>query len=171
MLYHDCYSSPIGKLFIVADEEALLRIDFENKSDVIEEIEPYAINHQKIFTIDNLVLQKTKAWLENYFRREYPSSIPPIRFEGSAFRVLVWKLLLNIPYGKTISYSELGSLVAKERGLEKMSAQAIGQAVGKNPISIIVPCHRVIGKKGELVGYGGGIDRKKFLLELERRNT
>ena len=87
--------------------------------------------------------------------------------KGTDFRMTVWKMLLDIPYGETVSYGDIAKAIAKRRGIEKMSAQAVGNAVGHNPISIIVPCHRVVGSKGSLTGYGGGIKRKKELLRLE----
>jgi len=165
MTYTHFYSSPIGKLFIVANKDSLLRLDFENSRYIQKHDTNIA---QDISKSNSFILQETKRWLDNYFGGKVNSSIPSIKLEGTPFRVLVWNLLLNIPYGKTVSYGELSTLVAEKRGVKKIAAQAIGQAVGKNPISIIVPCHRVIAKNGLLTGYGGGLERKRFLLELEK---
>jgi len=172
-LHTASYFSPIGNLFIIAGERALLRIDFEDER-LQEKIKAVSV-HNLLLKVNvasfhlHPVLLETKNWLDAYFDGNNLPPAPSIYFEDTPFRMLVWKMLLHIPYGQTISYKELACMVAKERGIKRMSAQAIGQAVGHNPISIIVPCHRVIGSKGELTGYGGGLIRKKFLLELENR--
>lgn len=120
---------------------------------------------------DDKVLVETKKWLDRYFNGESPSinelEINPI---GSEFRKAVWKILCDIPYGKVLTYSDIAKIIAKKKGVEKISAQAVGGAVGHNPISIIVPCHRVVGKGGSLTGYAGGIDRKVYLLNHEGVN-
>ena len=120
---------------------------------------------------DDKVLVETKKWLDRYFNGESPSinelEINPI---GSEFRKAVWKILCDIPYGKVLTYSDIAKIIAKKKGVEKISAQAVGGAVGHNPISIIVPCHRVVGKDGSLTGYAGGIDRKVYLLNHEGIN-
>ena len=102
--------------------------------------------------------------------RVWPGFLPKIRFIGSPFRISVWKILLQIPYGEVITYNDIAKEMSRQRGIKKMSAQAVGGAVGHNPISIIVPCHRVVGTNGSLTGYGGGIDRKVKLLMLENVN-
>ena len=118
---------------------------------------------------DEKILVEAKKWLDRYFAKENPSikeiSLAPI---GGEFRQKVWKILCEIPYGKTTTYGEIAKRIAKEMDKEKMSAQAVGNAVGHNPISIIIPCHRVVGKDGSLTGYAGGIEKKRILLELER---
>ena len=119
---------------------------------------------------DNIeVFQRTKAWLDRYFRGEKPEiselSLAPI---GNDFRQNVWKILCEIPYGEVITYGDIAKQIAKKRGLLHMSAQAIGGAVGHNPISIIIPCHRVVGANGNLTGYAGGINTKIKLLEHEK---
>lgn len=167
MLYSESYQSPIGKLVIVVDETNLLRLDFEDSKEMQKKVESIALSHSNSKS-DYTVLKETKNWLDNYFNGKINTFLPAIKLQSSPFRMLVWNLLLDIPYGKTCSYGELGAIVAKKREMKKMSAQAIGQAVGKNPISIIIPCHRVVGYDGKLTGYGGGIEKKKFLLELER---
>ena len=111
--------------------------------------------------------RKRKKWLDVYFSGEEPKFTPPLHPDGSTFRQAVWKILLQIPYGQTITYGEIARKMAEMKNVSRMSAQAVGGAVGHNEISIIIPCHRVIGTNGSLTGYAGGIDRKLSLLELE----
>lgn len=113
------------------------------------------------------VFDQTKRWLDLYFSRREPGFTPALNPAGSAFRRAVWEILLKIPYGKTTTYGQIAREIAAARGLAKMSAQAVGGAVGHNEISIIIPCHRVVGTHGSLTGYAGGIDRKIKLLQLE----
>ena len=108
-----------------------------------------------------------KRWLDLYFGGQKPDFLPPLHPEGTAFQKSVWDILLEIPYGKTISYGEIAGHIALKQGISRMSAQAVGGAVGRNPISIIIPCHRVVGADVSLTGYAGGLDRKIKLLELE----
>ena len=114
------------------------------------------------------VLKQTKEWLDLYFAGKEPEFLPPLAPEGSEFQKKVWKILLMIPYGKTMTYGEIGRKVAEMSGKKTMSAQAVGGAVGHNPISILIPCHRVVGTNGSLTGYAGGIEKKIGLLKLER---
>lgn len=117
------------------------------------------------------LLQETAYWLEQYFAGKRPDPCDlPLDPDGSDFRKEVWSILRGIPYGEVITYGDIAGEIAKRHGKNKMSAQAVGGAVGHNPISIIIPCHRVIGANGNLTGYGGGIRTKIFLLELERVN-
>jgi methylated-DNA-[protein]-cysteine S-methyltransferase len=116
------------------------------------------------------VFETLKIWLEGYFtgkKREHNILLSP---EGTAFQVKVWNILRQIWYAKNITYGEIAKLLAHDMKLPKMSAQAVGGAVGHNPISILIPCHRVVGANGSLTGYAGGIDKKQFLLELENKN-
>ena len=117
------------------------------------------------------ILEKTKYWLDRYFKGEKPSidelDLSPL---GSDFRKSVWKILCEIPYGEVITYKDIADTIAKKKGLKKMSSQAVGGAVGHNPISIIIPCHRVVGTNGSLTGYAGGIDKKVYLLKHEKVN-
>ena len=113
------------------------------------------------------VFQTTKRWLDLYFQGKIPDFMPALRLEGTPFRKAVWEILLSIPYGQTMTYGEIASKLAEQRGLPRMSAQAVGNAVGHNPISIIVPCHRVVGSDGSLTGYAGGVEKKAALLALE----
>ena len=114
------------------------------------------------------ILRETVEWLDLYFAGKCPSFTPPLAPKGTPFRQEVWQLLLDIPYGKTTTYGELAGKLAARRGLKSMSAQAVGGAVGHNPISLIIPCHRVLGSDGSLTGYAGGTDKKQALLELEK---
>lgn len=108
-----------------------------------------------------------KRWLDVYFSGREPDFLPPLRYDSTPFRRLICEIMLTIPYGKTMTYGQIAAEAAKRLGAEKMSAQAVGGAVGHNPISLMIPCHRVVGTSGSLTGYGGGIARKVKLLELE----
>ena len=123
----------------------------------------------EIIEKDDETLIQTKKWLDSYFNGEKPLinelDLNPL---GTNFRKEVWEILCEIPYGKTTSYKDIADKIAKKRGIEKMSAQAVGGAVSHNPISIIIPCHRVVASNGELTGYAAGIDKKKFLLIHEK---
>ena len=113
------------------------------------------------------VFDETKRWLDTYFDGKEPEHTPPLRLKTSEFRREVWEIMLTIPYGATMTYGEIAKKIAEKRGMSTMSAQAVGGAVGHNAISIIIPCHRVIGSDGSLTGYAGGIERKLALLKLE----
>ena len=159
--YIESFPSPIGELTLGSDGEFLTGLWLADQkyfmADVVE------IASEKPLPI----FQETKAWLERYFRAENPGPIPAVRPQGSEFRQCVWELLVEIPYGKLVTYGELAQKVGAQRGMAKMSSRAVGGAVGHNPVSIIIPCHRVVGANGSLTGYGGGIARKIALLELE----
>ena len=120
---------------------------------------------------DSWIFTLTKKWLDMYFSGEIPHFLPPLALQGSSFALLVWQELLKIPYGSTTTYATMATKIAQQRGLAKMSAQAIGGALKRNPISIIIPCHRVIGANGGLIGYAGGLEKKKILLRLENLTT
>ena len=113
------------------------------------------------------VFEETIKWLDIYFSGEIPDFTPELSIHSTPFRKAVWDILMTIPYGQTMTYGEIAEILAQQTGKKKMSAQAVGGAVGHNPISIIIPCHRVVGADGNLTGYAGGLDRKSFLLELE----
>ena len=113
------------------------------------------------------VLSEAKRWLDIYFTGREPDFTPPLHPIGSVFRQAIWEILLQIPYGQTTTYGEIARQLAAKLGLPRMSAQAVGGAVGHNEVSIIIPCHRVVGTSGSLTGYAGGIDKKVKLLELE----
>ena len=161
---HYChYSSPIGALLLAEKNGALVGLWLEG-----EKYFPDTEGWAEICTEASPVLKSACRWLDAYFAGEQPEGFPlPMAPEGSPFQKLIWGLLMDIPYGETVTYGELSRLAAAELGKERMSAQAVGGAVGRNPISIIVPCHRVLGAKGSLTGYAGGLDRKLWLLKHE----
>ncbi len=156
------YGSPMGDLFLVADETGLIQLGFEEQNPCFQNME-FEMEEK------SLVLEKAKQWLDVYFSGREPDFMPPLSRQGTRFQQEVWKILCDIPYGETRTYGEIAGQVAKIRGKRKMSAQAIGGAVGKNPILLMVPCHRVVGAGGSLVGYAGGVDRKERLLALEQK--
>lgn len=164
MSYITYYQSPIGKLLLASDD-ALIGVWFEDQKYYASTLT------EPIIEKDDLdIFKQTRSWLDQYFLGMQPSiSDIALNFKGSDFRKRVWQILCEIPYGETMTYQDIALIIAKERGITKMSAQAIGNAVGHNPISIIVPCHRVIGSHGELTGYAGGLDKKEYLLMHEKK--
>lgn len=163
MIYTTYYNSPIGKLLLASKENKLIGLWIEGQKYYLSGIEDEITKND-----DEKILIETKKWLDRYFNGEKPCSneldLAPI---GSKFRKNVWDILCKIPYGKVITYNDIAKEIAKKRKINKMSAQAVGGAVGHNPISIIIPCHRVIGTNGSLTGYAGGLDKKEYLLKLE----
>ncbi len=161
-IYKTECNSPIGKLTLCATEYALVGVWIEGQKYFADTVlNPIEKEDLKVF-------DDTKKWLEEYFNGNKPSVKDlPLTPIGNDFRQKVWKILCEIPYGETITYGEIAKIIAKGKCIKKMSAQAIGGAVGHNPISIIIPCHRVVGKNGNLTGYAGGLDVKKYLLKLE----
>ena len=158
-IYH--YSSPLGVLRIQTSEEYILSIHYTNLNAADMPASNKSCNVEPV--------QEVCRWLDAYFTgAALNSANMPISFNGTPFQNSVWKHLLEIPYGQTVTYGQIAKVIAQERGTRKMSPQAVGQAVGANPISILVPCHRVIGAKGKLTGYAGGIDRKIWLLSHEQ---
>ncbi len=154
----------MGEILLAADEIGLTGLWFDGEKFYADSLDP---EHEE----RNVpVFEVVKKWLDIYFSVREPDFMPPVHMIGSEFRQQVWKLLREIPYGETITYGGLAKRLARERGLERMSAQAVGGAVGHNEISIIVPCHRVVGSDGSLTGYAGGIDKKERLLILEGVN-
>ena len=164
MIYISHYPSPLGDILLASKNNELIVLWFEGQKYYLGSIKEETKEKN-----DEEILIKTKNWLDSYFKGERPNikelAINPI---GSNFRKEVWKILCEIPYGSTITYKVIAEKIAKEKGLKSMSAQAIGGAVGHNPISIIIPCHRVIGTSGNLTGYAGGLDKKLYLLKLEK---
>lgn len=146
---------------IICENNKLIGISLKNQVNILHNDDKNENNNEEIFT-------KTKEWLENYFKGKNPNiNEIDIKLIGTTFRKRVWEILLTIPYGKVVTYQDIALKLAKEMKINKMSAQAVGNAVGHNPISILVPCHRVVGKDGNLVGYDGGVDLKRYLLKLE----
>ena len=162
MQYTSHYTSPIGDILLAADDIGLTGLWFEGQKYYAYKLE---VQHKEK---ELPVLKETKKWLDIYFSGKNPDFTPPIHMIGSDFQTMVWKLLLKIPYGKTVTYGEIAHKVAEERGLPHMSSQSVGGAVGHNEISVIIPCHRVVGSNGSLTGYAGGIDKKIKLLTLEK---
>ena len=161
MQYTNKYQSPLGEILLAADEKGLTGLWFKGQKY-------FALYLDKERKEKNLpVLKDAKRWLDIYFSGKEPNFKLPLHFTGSPFQNEVWEILYSIPYGKTMTYGEIAQILAKKRGLVQMSAQAIGGAVGRNEISIIVPCHRVVGASGSLTGYAGGINKKIELLKLE----
>ena len=161
MQYTAAYQSSVGDVLLAADETGLTGLWFEGEKFYALSLDPeHEERETPIFAI-------TRRWLDIYFSGHEPDFMPPVHMIGSEFRRCVWELLLQIPYGTTVTYGDLARQVARRRGLRRMSAQAVGGAVGHNEISIIVPCHRVAGTNGSITGYAGGVDKKRRLLELE----
>ena len=160
------YNSPLGKIIIVTDNASVYGVYFDSQKHLPENLEDYEIN-------DNiLAIKEIKNWLDEYFEGKNPSvKNLSIKLIGSEFKLLVWGVLKTIPYGKTLTYGEIAQMLSKKMNKEKMSARAVGSAVGHNPISIIIPCHRVLGKNNKITGYAGGIDKKLELLKLEGINV
>ena len=162
MIYTIHCPSPLGELLLAADDLGLTGLWFtENQRHLGLGLAPDADERSSSF------FDEARRWLEVYFSGRDPGFTPTLHLTGPGFRVRVGEMLLTIPYGQTITYGEIAERIAAERGLTRMSARAVGGAVAKNPISLIVPCHRVVGAGGRLTGYGGGLDRKAALLRLE----
>ncbi len=163
MMYTCTYKSPLGNILIAADDIGLTGLWFEEQKYFAHGID-LSDSEEK----ENNILKETTKWLDLYFKGENPPFTPKLHPMGSEFRKQVWGILLTIPYGQTVTYGEIAAKLAVSMGLSHMSAQAVGGAVGHNRISIIIPCHRVVGTNGSLTGYAGGIDKKIALLELEK---
>ena len=156
MQYYTTYDSPLGKLVLFSNGTALTGLYFADHCPDLESA-----------SADLPVLRKTKAWLDAYFWGEDQKIDFSLAPEGTEFQKQVWDILLTIPKGQTRSYGSIAQEVALRIGKEKMFSQAVGQAVGRNPISIIIPCHRVVGAKGQLTGYASGMEKKIWLLSHE----
>lgn len=161
MVYTTQYASPLGSITLACDETALIGLWFDGQK-YFGKILP-----EQFAEKEHPLLQDAKRWLDIYFSGRAPDFTPPLRYDSTPFRNAVCEIMLTIPYGKTMTYGEIAAAIAKRQGLSRMSAQAVGGAVGHNPISLIIPCHRVVGTNGSLTGYAGGIDRKVKLLKLE----
>ena len=162
MQYTTKYNSPLGEILIATDNEGITGLWFVGQKYFAKNLGTNYIEK------DIPVLLDAKRWLDIYFSGVEPNFKLPIHFIGTTFQIDVWDILCKVPYGKTITYGEISKKIALKNNIKSMSSQAVGSAVGRNPISIIVPCHRVIGKDGNLTGYAGGIDRKEELLKLEK---
>lgn len=161
MQYISHYRSPLGDILLAADQNCLTGLWFEGQKY-------FALHLDKEREEKEIpVFEKTKEWLDIYFSGKEPDFTVTLRFIGTDFQKEVWKILCSIPYGQTMTYGEIAGKLAEKRGKKSMSAQAVGGAVGHNRISILVPCHRVVGSDGSLTGYAGGIEKKVKLLTLE----
>ena len=161
MTYTQRYDSPLGGILLAADDIGLTGLWFDGEKYFADHLP--AEHAQR----ETPILAETKRWLDIYFSGKKPDFLPPLHPIGSAFRLAVWDILLQIPYGQTVTYGAIARQLAAQMGLARMSAQAVGGAVGHNEISILIPCHRVVGTGGSLTGYAGGIGKKVKLLELE----
>lgn len=162
MTYIYRYHSPLGGITVLSNGIEITGLRFDGQKyfgDTLPE------NYEEK---DLPVFEKTKKWLDIYFSGKAPDFIPPLKMETTSFRKAVWKIMLTIPFGQTMTYGEIADKIAKKKGISKMSAQAVGGAVGHNSISLIIPCHRVVGTNGSLTGYAGGIDKKVQLLTIEK---
>ena len=159
-IYH--YNSPLGNITLAGNGESLTRLWFNG-----QKFFPHKLISESIESVLPIFTQ-TCNWLDIYFSGEVPDFTPPISLNTTPFRKAVYDILLTIPYGQTMTYGEIANIIAKQRGIARMSAQAVGGAVGHNPVSLIIPCHRVVGADGSLTGYAGGIERKTALLRLEK---
>lgn len=167
MIYTTHYESPVGRILLAEKDGALVGLWMEGQKYFLGSFQEEMREKE-----NTLIFRETKRWLDRYFEGAKPNvnelSIAPV---GSDFRKAVWQILCEIPYAQIITYGEIAKKVAQRSGLSKMSAQAVGGAVGHNPISIIIPCHRVVGSNGSLTGYAGGIDKKLKLLKFEGVDT
>jgi methylated-DNA-[protein]-cysteine S-methyltransferase len=162
MHYISKYNSPFGEITIASDGDNVIGIWYDGQRYFGTTLaQGYKEKDLPIFC-------HVKKWLDAYFNGENPKMTLPIKLDGSQFQLVVWQILLSIPYGQTMTYGEVAMRVSETLGIASMSAQAVGNAVGRNPISIVVPCHRVVGSNGKMVGYAGGIERKIGLLKLEQ---
>ena len=162
MQYTHLYRSPLGTITLAADSEGLTGLGFGGPKYFAATLDA---RHEETMLP---IFEQTRRWLDNYFGGNDPGPTPPLHLQGSPFRLAVWEILRQIPFGKTITYGEIAREIARRQGSKTVPAQAVGGAVGHNPVSIIVPCHRVVGSNGSLTGYAGGIERKVRLLALEK---
>lgn len=163
MEYTNEYVSPLGKILLASDGHALTGLWFEGQKYFAAKLER---DHEEK---DLPVFAQVAEWLALYFNGKNPAFTPPLTLKGTPFQKEVWEAMLAIPFGQTTTYAKIAAEIARRRGLASMSAQAVGSAVAHNPISLIIPCHRVVGSDGGLTGYAGGIEKKEWLLAMERQ--
>ena len=162
MEYIHHYDSPLGGITIASDGKAITGLWFDGQKYFADTLD-------KDFEEKELpVFKQTDQWLNIYFSGNAPGFTPSLKMKTTPFRKAVWEIMLTIPFGQTMTYGMIADRIAKQKGLSRMSAQAVCGAVGHNAISLIIPCHRVVGTNGSLTGYAGGLDRKVKLLSLER---
>ena len=162
MEYIHHYDSPLGGITVASDGNAITGLWFDGQKYYADTLDP---DHEEKALP---VFVQADRWLDMYFSGKLPDCTPPLRMEATPFRKSVWEILLTIPYGQTMTYGEIAERIARQKRISRMSAQAVGGAVGHNPISLIIPCHRVVGADGSLTGYAGGIDKKEKLLRMEQ---
>lgn len=185
-VYTAQYASPLGEITLACNEDAIIGLWFNDQKHfgatlpAEENSTAVAPNGHQLLASDvhplltwdrHPVLEDALRWLDLYFSGQNPDFLPPLRYGSTPFRKAVYDILMTIPYGETMTYGQIAAKVAEQQGIEKMSAQAVGGAVGRNPIALMIPCHRVVGAGGNLTGYAGGMDRKLKLLELEKADT
>ena len=158
-IYH--YNSVLGNIILASNGDSLTGLWFDEQKYFPHKLISESLESElPIFT-------QTCKWLDIYFSGKEPNFTPPINLNTTPFRKAVYDILFTIPYGQTKTYGEIANIIAEQQDIQRMSAQAVGGAVGHNPISIIIPCHRVVGADGNLTGYEGGLDKKIALLKLE----
>ena len=157
------YASPLGGITMASDGRALTGLWFDGQKHFAETL-PAGRVERSLPVFDG-----ADRWLDLYFSGRDPGFTPVLAPEGSPFRKAVWKILLTVPFGETVTYGQIAERIAKETGAGRMSARAVGNAVGHNPVSLIIPCHRVVGSDGSLTGYAGGLARKEYLLRMEQK--
>lgn len=163
MIYRTYYLSPLGRMLLAADDMGLAGVWFEGQKYFGEFPGHMDFSFEEN---ENHILKDALRWLDIYFSGQKPDFLPKLHLIGTDFQREVWDILLEIPYGQTVTYGEIARKIADKRGLKTMSAQAVGGAVGHNRVSVIVPCHRVIGSDGSLTGYAGGLSGKSNCLIL-----
>ena len=168
MLYIHHYQSPLGGMTMSSNGEALTGLWFDCSQQNSSFLQ--GAKREKTNNFSTL-FDESEEWLDIYFSGKAPNFMPSILLDGTEFQETVWNILLSIPYGEIITYGQIADKIVKERGLERMSAQAVGGAVSYNPIALIIPCHRVVGKNNNLTGYAGGLEKKIELLKLEGVDT
>lgn len=162
------YDSPLGIIALSFDGGFLTELCFQGDMSALLKISSQECASLSPESCSSSVLKLTVSWLDRYFQRKNPDvSELSIRPHGSDFALKVWDELIQVPYGSTLSYGQLAARIARRCGLERMSAQAVGHALAKNPLPIVIPCHRIISSDGSLGGYSAGLERKRFLLHLE----
>ncbi len=161
MHYTSLYNSPVGEMLLAADEIGIVGVWFKAAKHFARCLEKTSEPKE------TPIINEAKRWLDIYFQGKKPDFEPPIHMTGTPFQMEVWRILREIPYGETTTYKKIAEKIAMRRGIKTMSAQAVGTAIGKNSISLIVPCHRVVGANNSLAGYAGGIEKKIYLLKLE----
>ena len=164
MRYACKYESPLGGITLAADDEGITGVWFDGQKYFPRTLPAKRTERPLPFS------ERVEEWLGIYFSGRNPGFSVPLHMEGSPFQRAVWNILQRIPYGRTVTYGDIARETARQQGTATMSAQAVGNAVGRNPVSILVPCHRVVGSDGSLTGYAGGIPKKVGLLTLEQAN-